>query len=81
VSKLPTISVSEWLQAEEEFRQESMPPQPKGSVTSEQYSNMLGCASSTGRLRLKAMFAAGKVTRERWKCGINSYCYVYWIKK
>lgn len=65
-----------WQQIESTFRKKDLTPQPKGSITTEQFAQMRGISSSHAKCLLREMYSAGLATRDRW--GIK---LVYWPKK
>lgn len=77
--KLPEITLADWMEAENSFR--ATPPQPKNSMTAVQYARQTGRCPSMARIVLNEMLAKGMVTRERWRCSRNNYCWIYFLKK
>src|SRR5947207_14219061 len=77
--KLPTITIADWLAAEQEARKPD--PQPEGSVTAAQYASMIGRAWSRARARLDELVIAGAARKERWYNGRQGITNVYILNK
>lgn len=77
--KLPEITLADWLEAESSCK--DLQPQPKNSITATQYALQTNRCSSMARIVLNEMLARGIVTRERWRCSRNNYCWIYFLKK
>ena len=80
MKKLPEISVSEWMDAERELKQLSIDPQPKGSVTVEQFATMTKRSIPQARKILGYMKKAGIATSQPWRNGNSGLCNVYFLK-
>jgi hypothetical protein len=80
---MKSISVQEWIQAEEKLKLLAREPQPKGSITVEQFSKLTNPprALSTSRQILLEMKRQGLATSQPWRNGLRGTCHVYFLKK
>lgn len=74
------ISVSEWLKAEQEYKKFSTEPQPKGSVTVEQYAEATSRSVCRARAILSDLRRTGLATSQRWKDGEHGAKNVFFLK-
>ncbi len=79
--KLPEITMSDWQQAEEDMRRDSLPIRPPGSITAEEYAAFRGFCPANAQKVLKEMCEAGKATRQKWRNGLSGTRYLYQLKK
>ena len=68
MKKLPDITMKDWLDAEAQYQAQCKvkPPQPKGSITVEQFAEMKGIKYSRARSILCEMMESGAVSRKSW---------------
>lgn len=75
--ELPTITINEWLQAEQDLAMNRAEPQPGGSMTAEQYALATGRSMGHARKVLVELVNVGKATRQRWHSGTSGPRFVY----
>lgn len=80
MSKLSPIPIEMWLEAEKEVKILGCEPQPAGSVTVEQYSEMIGRSVCRARFILGELAKKGFATSRPWKNGERGVSKVYFLK-
>ncbi len=79
-SKLPTITMNDWLKAEEQVKTAAAKPRPIGSITPQEYAEVRGCGAANAQKLLRDMVIAGLATREKWRNGMSGTRYYYQLK-
>lgn len=74
------FELKQWLKAEADIRQKPI-PQPKGSLTVEQFAELRGLSPSRSQSILGRLCTHGKARSERWVNGLNGCRKVYWLVK
>jgi hypothetical protein len=77
---LPKISMTEWLEAERASTKDRFEPQPKGSLTVEQYAKARVLSYSRAQTVLSLLCHTGHASRKRWYDGRSGTRMVYWLK-
>jgi hypothetical protein len=80
MKKLPEITVSEWLDAEKELVDRKGEIKPAGSVTCNEYGDLMKISSCHARKRLGDMVKEGMATSQRWRNGTHGCRMVYILK-
>ena len=80
MSKLPEITMADWMAVEETMRLSAVQPRPHGSITAVEYAAHNGCTYEWAQRRIKAMVGAGLATRLKWRNGASGVHYVYILK-
>ncbi len=81
MSKLPEISISEWIEAEERMRQKPYAVRPKGSITTREYAESTGRSLPQAGKVLLALFHQGEADRQLCRRPTGGREFVYLLKK
>lgn len=75
------ITIDDWLKAEHECKKYLAEPQPKGSITVEQYAAQTNRSNCRARAVLCELRKAGFATSQRWRDGERGVRNVYFLTK
>ena len=74
-------SLNDWMAAEQEALRVGILPQPKGSMTVDQYAEKTNRSPARARFVLGSMCKTGHAKSEKWRDGVSGVRKVYWLNK
>lgn len=75
------FEIKDWLEAEKEYKNSLIEPQPKGSISVDQYAQQTNRSQCRARDILGKMCKIGLATSQRWRDGEHGSKNVYFLKQ